>query len=73
MIEDDNIKLLGRTSLRFDFKKQVMNVLWKPYDKQESNRLREAFMAGSYVKFHPGQFATLYARTKQVVTQLYLV
>lgn len=53
MIEDNNIKLLGRTSPRFDFKKQVMIVLRKPYDKQESNRLREAFMAGSYVKFHP--------------------
>ncbi|XP_073021099.1 uncharacterized protein [Primulina eburnea] len=53
MMEDDNIKLPERTSPQFEFRRQVMNVLRKPYDKQESNRLREAFMVGSYVKFHP--------------------
>ncbi|XP_073304683.1 uncharacterized protein [Primulina huaijiensis] len=53
VMEDDNIKLPERTSPQFEFRRQVMNVLRKPYDKQESNRLREAFMVGSYVKFHP--------------------
>ncbi|XP_073120952.1 uncharacterized protein [Henckelia pumila] len=52
MMEDDGIELLGKRSLQSVFRRQVMNVLRKPYDKQESKRLQKEFMAGTYVKFH---------------------
>ncbi|XP_073314577.1 uncharacterized protein [Primulina huaijiensis] len=65
VLEDDDVKLPGRTSPRFDFRRQVMNVLQEPYDKQESKSLLEAFKAGSYVKFHSELVKILAARRQR--------
>ncbi|XP_073033156.1 uncharacterized protein [Primulina eburnea] len=65
VLEDDDVKLPGRTSPRFDFRGQIMNVLQEPYDKQESKRLLEAFKAGSYVKFHSELVKILAARRQR--------
>ncbi|KZV21170.1 acyl carrier protein 1, chloroplastic-like [Dorcoceras hygrometricum] len=55
VIQDGDGNQLGRTSLQSDFRRQAMEVLRKPYDKQETKRLQQEFMAGSYFKFHPVQ------------------
>ncbi|KAI3464570.1 hypothetical protein Pfo_021233 [Paulownia fortunei] len=52
-MEDGDFQHPGSTSVCDGFRKQVLNVLRKPYDKEEYNRHREAVRLGSYLDYHP--------------------
>lgn len=52
---EDGIQHIGRSSERDEFRKRVLNVLKRPYDREEYTRHLEAVRAGHYLDYHPGQ------------------
>ncbi|KAK4429638.1 hypothetical protein Salat_1264400 [Sesamum alatum] len=55
LMEEDDVHDLGGPSACDEFKKQVLNILKKSYDKDEYNKFCEAVRVGSYFEYHPGQ------------------
>ncbi|KAK4429607.1 hypothetical protein Salat_1261300 [Sesamum alatum] len=51
--EEEGIQCLGRSSTYDEFRRQVLDVLRKPYDKEEYLEHQTRVRAGSYLDYHP--------------------